>query len=34
MILYCISFHKDVKGENFKDVTYIGTDGKLHSYEF
>ncbi|MDQ3248575.1 MAG: hypothetical protein M3Q45_05135 [Chloroflexota bacterium] len=29
-----ISFHKDANGETFKDVTYIGADGKLHSQEF
>ena len=29
-----ISFHKDANGETFKDVTYIGKDGKLHSHEF
>lgn len=29
-----ISFHKDASGETFKDVTYIGTDGKLHSHEY
>lgn len=29
-----VSFHKDANGETFKDVTYIGTDGKLHSHEY
>ncbi len=29
-----ISFHKNADGETFKDVTFIGTDGKLHSQEF
>jgi hypothetical protein len=29
-----ISFHKDAEGETYKDVTYIGADGKIHSQEF
>ncbi|MBN1580524.1 MAG: hypothetical protein JXA89_07455 [Anaerolineae bacterium] len=29
-----ISFHKNDKGETIKDLTYIATDGKLHSREY
>lgn len=29
-----VSFHKSAEGETIKDVTYIGSDGKLHSHEF
>ena len=29
-----ISFHKNADGETVKDVTYIATDGLLHSKEF
>lgn len=29
-----ISFHKNSDGETIKDVTYMGTDGKLHSREY
>ena len=29
-----ISFHKNTNGETIKDVTYKGTDGKLHSHEY
>ncbi|MEM7030031.1 MAG: hypothetical protein AAF629_10740 [Chloroflexota bacterium] len=29
-----ISFHKNSDGETIKDVTYMGSDGKLHSKEY
>jgi len=29
-----VSFHKNEKGETIKDLTYISTDGKLHSQEY
>ena len=29
-----VSFHKNSDGETIKDVTYIGTDGLLHSKEY
>lgn len=29
-----ISFHKNSSGETLKDITYIGTDGLLHSKEY
>jgi hypothetical protein len=29
-----ISFHKNDQGETIKDLTYIATDGRLHSREY
>lgn len=29
-----ISFHKNSDGETLKDITYLSTDGKLHSKEY
>ncbi len=29
-----VSFHKTDNGETIKDVTYVGTDGKVHSQEY
>lgn len=29
-----ISFHKNNDGETIKDITYLSTDGKLHSKEY
>lgn len=29
-----ISFHKNSSGETIKDITYISTDGTVHSKEF
>jgi hypothetical protein len=32
--IICISFHKTDDGETIKDVTYLATDGKVHSQEY